>query len=182
MAAKPDLIEHELVTELYDLDAQIDELLAQKAAKSAELIKLGAGHYIEVEEREPGAGKRKAIVVTPSAPKPSYTLYPDAHKKAFLEEKEVKKATPELLEEFAAAQEATARKLAGINFGMLFDRVVIYRPAPGFADLVPRLFARATATASKLLLLCQVTKKAGADHVKLPDKPKKQGAETEEED
>lgn len=181
MAKNPELIPHKLVAQLYDLDAQIEELKDRKAALETELIDCGEGHYVEIEERSPGAGKRKAVVVKPSAPKPTYTLYPDALKKAFLEAREAKKATPELLEAFAADQEAKARKLAGINFGMMFDRVVVYRPAPAFADLVTRLMGKATATRDKLLLLCQVTKKAGADHVKLLDKPKKQEAADEEE-
>jgi hypothetical protein len=175
MATNPSPITSTLVNELYALDEQIASMKACYDALQKQLMALGDGTYVEVN------GTRKAVVATPSAPKASYTLYPPALQKAFLAAKNVKKATPALLKEFTALQEQTARELAGEHFAVLFDRQVLFSPAKGYEDLIPRLFKTATATAKKLLLLCQVTKPAGSQYVKLTDKPKKDAAAEEEE-
>jgi hypothetical protein len=181
MATKADLKQSPIVAELYRLDAEIARLEARKAVLEAELIDEGEGHYLELEDLTPGV-KRKAIVVVPSAPKPSYTLYPDAAKKLFLEERKAKRFTPALLKEFSTAQEEAARKISGDHFPALFDRIVIFQPATGFADLIPRLMPNAPATGLKLFKLCQVTKAAGKSHVKLPDRPKVESAESDDEE
>lgn len=165
------LTESGLVAQLYDLDRQIEALQAEKAEIEAHLIKLGDGKYVERD-----IDKRLAQVITPAAPKPTYSLFPESAKKAFLEAKGVEKSTPALDAEFAEAQVARAKKLAGAKFPQLFDRVVSYVPARGYADLIPRIFPTAEATATKLLDLCRVTKAAGKSYVRLLSKPKKAAA------
>jgi len=174
MATNPEVTYSPIVPELYRLDAEIAALQEQKKRLEAELIEEGDGTYCELD------GRRTAIVVSPAAPKPTYTLYPAAAKKAFLEDKGEKKSTPELDKEFAAAQEQMALGLAGEHFKTLFDRVVEYRPAKGFGDMVARLMKGKTATAARLLRNCIVAKAAGETYVKLPDRPKPEKPAAEE--
>lgn len=167
MSEKTPLI-NPLVGSIYDLDERIETLKLERAQLAQELIEEGEGTYLE----SGAADARKILVIVPSEPSTSYTLYPDAALKAFLEERKVKKATAALKAEFMELQEQRARDLAGDHFKSLFDRSVIFGPTKGFAQIVPKLFPTATATVKKLLLLCQVVKPAADPYIKLPDKKK----------
>lgn len=167
-----------LVAQLYDLDAQIEALKAQRALVAKELIDLGEGQYVD-------AAERKALVIVPTKYTTTYDLYRPAALAAFLMERKVKKATAALLKEFRAAQETRAEELAGEHFKALFDRTVLFPPTKGFADLVPKLLTNAkgepSAKARDILLHCQIVKAPGDPYVKLPDKPKK-SAEADADD
>jgi hypothetical protein len=179
--AKPDLLLSPLVAEIYDLDAQIETLKTQQATLAAELIEKGEGTY--AEHRDPDA--RKVIVVVPTKYGTKYDLYKPEALRAFLEARQAKKATPELLEEFRAMREDAAEAIAGEEFKTLFDRLVIYSPTDGFEKLVPKLLTtqkgEPSAKARELLLLCQIVTPPKDAYIRLPDKPKATGAPPEEE-
>lgn len=59
------------------------------------------------------------------------------------------RVTYELEEE----QEERARELAGDQFGLLFDRKVVFAPATGFEHLAPKLLT--PAAAKKIVKLCE---------------------------
>lgn len=165
-----------LVGQLYEIEIQIAELQARRAKLAADLIAQGEGTYAEMDD--PAAPK--AVVVVPTKWSTKYDLYGAPALARFLAEREAKKATPELLKEFRAEQEAAARKVLGDHFDTCFDRRVTFHPADGYANLIPRLFPTAPATAKKALLLCQIATPPKDAYVRLPDKPKAAGEPEEE--
>lgn len=179
MAAKTELTFSPLVAQLYDLDAKLDALKAERAAVAKELIAEGDGTYEDAQHRT-------AVVVTPSKYATKYDLCPPKALALFLEERKAKKATPELLKEFRAAREDEARTIAGEKFAQLFDRHVLFLPTKGFADLVPKLLTTAdgkpSAKARDLLLLTQIVTPPKDAYVRLPDKPKADGAAADPDD
>lgn len=180
MPEKAEPIFSSLVGQLYDLDAKIAVLKAERDAVAAELIDKGEGAYCDQSDPP-----RNGLVVVPTKYSTRYDLYrPDALK-AFLAAHEAKKATPALTDAFREAQEQRAKDIAGEHFKALFDRTVLYLPADGFEKLVPKFLTTSkgdpSAAARDLLLHCQIVKAPGAAYVKLPDKPKGKSESGDEE-
>lgn len=167
MAAPKVLTPHSAVARLYDLEARIYALQLEYEAAAKELIDAGEGHYGDPTGRA-------AVAIIPTKFATTFNLYAPDALKAFLATRQAKKATPVLLKEFRAMREERAEQLAGDHYRTLFDRQVVFSPATAFADMAPRILT--PAKARDLLLLCQVVKKPGKAHVKLSDKPKREGA------
>jgi hypothetical protein len=147
-----------LVSTILDLDAEIAALEEKRKVAADALIALGEGEYLDK------TGERRLLVIVPSAPKPTFELYPKKALEDFCEKAGVKKATNEQVAAFFEAREAGARKLAGIAFGELFNRLVTYSPVKGFADIVPKLLT--PAKARNLLDFCRVHGEAAKAHIK----------------
>jgi hypothetical protein len=117
-----------LVGEAYAIIKERDAKIAELLVISEKLIALGAGRYCD--EADPKLLCTVVAAIADSTGAVSYSL----------------------------TDPLAAREIAGIAYGKLFDRVVAYFPAKGFADLVPKFLT--PAKAAKLLSLCLVPGKA----------------------
>lgn len=156
-AAKPRSAS-ELVSLLHRYDAATAKIAALRAAAAQELISYGKGSYVDEADR-------KAIVIVPEKVSVSHDLYHKAALGEFCEELGIKKPDARALKIFRDARDAKARGMAGIAFGKLFDRVVLYVPAAGFPELAPKFLP--AEKARTLVDFCKVEKQPAAAHVQL---------------
>jgi len=124
MPAKP-LTPAQIIDRAFARREQLADLEAEQAADLSTIIALGPGKHS-------GEGEGHELQVIAASYGSASTVYHE-------------------LEETKEAEEK-AREIAGEHFAKLFDRVVCFRPAQGFADI-----ARVLLTPAKLrdiLLLC----------------------------
>ena len=131
MPATPDPTPTEiLISRAFALRARIAELELELTKDETEIIALGKGKH---------TGAEPGHVVTVVAATPGST-------------------GAVTYKQLAADQEEEARKLAGVRFGSLFDRHVIYTPREGFVAIAGAVLTPARARA--LVQLCEVPGKS----------------------
>lgn len=114
MATKPAPTPSPLVSKGLGILARLKAIEAEKLELEAELIKLGAGQYIEPN------GEGTCTVVGATLGSPGVVAY-----------------------RLEAKAEEVAKKIAGEQFAKLFDRKVSFTPCEGFASVAPKLLTPA---------------------------------------